>query len=146
MRTDRRQFSIGMAASSVGMIAAPSILRAADARVVIIGGGAAGATAAKYIARDSKGAIQVTLIEPKARYVTCFYSNLYLAGYRTLESITHDYDRLRDKYGITLLNDRAREVDAAAKRVTLEGGDRIVYDKLVVAPGVDLRSDRHRRL
>lgn len=141
MRADRRQFSVRMAATGLGMMAAPSILRAADARVVVIGGGAAGATAAKYIARDSKGAIQVTLIEPKARYVTCFYSNLYLAGYRTLESITHDYDRLRDKYGVTLIKDRAEEIDAAARRVTLASGEVIAYDKLVVAPGVDLRMD-----
>ncbi|MGI9420991.1 MAG: FCSD flavin-binding domain-containing protein [Geminicoccaceae bacterium] len=141
MRTNRRRFSAGAAAIGMGVVAAPSILRAADARVVVIGGGAAGATAAKYIARDSKGAIDVTLIEPKARYVTCFYSNLYLAGYRTLESITHDYSRLRDKYGVTLVTDRATEIDAAAKRIALESGDTIAYDKVVVAPGVDLRMD-----
>lgn len=141
MKVNRREFSAGFTATGLGVMAAPSILRAADARVVVIGGGAAGATAAKYIARDSKGAIQVTLIEPKARYVTCFYSNLYLAGYRTLESITHDYDRLRESYGVTLVTDRAREIDAGAKQVVLESGDVIAYDKVVVAPGVDLKLD-----
>jgi NADPH-dependent 2,4-dienoyl-CoA reductase/sulfur reductase-like enzyme len=109
--------------------------------VVVVGGGAAGATAAKYIARDSKGAVQVTLVEPKARYVTCFYSNLYLADYRTLESITHDYDRLRDSYGVTLVKESAADIDATAKQVPLESGEVIAYDKLVIAPGVDLRYD-----
>ncbi len=141
MSITRRQFTSGVATTAIGALAAPAIVRAADARVVVIGGGAAGATAAKYVARDSKGAIAVTLIEPKARYVTCFYSNLYLAGYRTLESITHDYDRLRDRYGIALVTDSVADIDAEAKRVTLASGGTIDYDKLVVAPGIDLKFD-----
>ncbi len=141
MSMTRRGFAGTTAAVGLGITAAPRILRAADARVVVIGGGAAGATAAKYIARDSKGAIQVTLIEPKQRYTTCFYSNLVLAGYRTLESITHDYNRLRDKYGITVIHDRAAGIDAGTRQVTTASGDVIAYDKLVVAPGIDLKFD-----
>lgn len=141
MRMNRRRFGKGAAAIGISTLAAPSVLKAADARVVVIGGGAAGATAAKYIARDSKGAIQVTLIEPKSRYTTCFYSNLYLAGLRTMESLTHDYNRLRDRYGIALVADRAAKIDASSKQVVLAGGDIVAYDKLVVAPGIDLKFD-----
>ena len=60
------------------MFGAPAVLGQGKPRVVVIGGGAGGATAAKYIAKDSAGAIAVTLVEPNAKYQTCFHSNLYL--------------------------------------------------------------------
>ena len=140
MTTSRRAFvkaagSIGIGAACLSAV--PKTLKAATARVVVIGGGAAGATAAKYLARDSKGELQVTLIEAKARYTTCFYSNLYIAGYRTLESITHDYNRLRERYGVEVITDEAVDIDSTGRLVRLAGGGVIGYDKLVVAPGID---------
>ena len=65
----------------------------AKARVVVIGGGVGGATVAKYLA-PSSATLDVTLVEPKQRYTTCFFSNLYLAGLRSLESLTHGYETL----------------------------------------------------
>lgn len=141
MSASRRQFI--KAAGRVGLglagaAAAPRILKAATARVVVIGGGAAGATAAKYLARESEGALQVQLVEARPRYTTCFYSNLYIGGYRSLESITHDYDRLRQRHGVEVIIDEAVEIDPAARQVRLAGGGVLDYDKLVVAPGIGL--------
>ena len=107
-------------------------------RVVIIGGGAGGATCARYLAKDSSGALAVTLVEQQQHYTTCFYSNLYLAGWRDLESLTYGYGGLQS-VGVQLVSTRAAAVDPAAKTVRLETGETLAYDKLVVAPGIDLR-------
>ncbi len=77
----RRHF-IGTAAAAGVALAAPPVLGNAKPKVVVVGGGAGGATAARYIAKDSKGAIDVTLVEPTRRYYTCFFSNLYIGGSR----------------------------------------------------------------
>lgn len=110
-------------------------------RVVVIGGGAGGATAARYIAKDSKGAIDVTLIEPSKTYTTCFFSNLYIGGFRDLKSIQHGYDKLSGEYGIKVVHDMATGVDRKAKTVTVGSGDKIPYDRLIIAPGIDLKYD-----
>jgi sulfide dehydrogenase [flavocytochrome c] flavoprotein chain len=110
-------------------------------RAVVIGGGAGGATAARYIAKDSKGAIDVTLIEPQAAFTTCFFSNLYLGGYRTFESITHSYDKMASANGIKLARAMADAVDRDKKEVVLSDGARVAYDRLVVAPGIDIIYD-----
>ena len=139
MTTSRRQFvkTAGRAGLGLaGVTAAPRLLKAATARVVVIGGGAAGATVAKYLSRDAEGALQVQLVEARPRYTTCFYSNLYIGGYRTLESITHDYDRLRRRYGVEVITDQAVEIDPVGRQVRLAGGGVLAYDKLVVAPGI----------
>jgi NADPH-dependent 2,4-dienoyl-CoA reductase/sulfur reductase-like enzyme len=105
---------------------------------VVVGGGAGGATVARYLAMVEP-ALQVTLIEPKQRYTTCFFSNLYLAGLRPFEALTHGYDTLAQRYGIRIVHDRATAIDPAAKTVRLAGGDRLDYDRLVVAPGIAFR-------
>jgi NADPH-dependent 2,4-dienoyl-CoA reductase/sulfur reductase-like enzyme len=107
-------------------------------RVVVIGGGAGGATCARYLAKQSGAALAVTLVEQQARYTTCFYSNLYLAGWRDFASLVHGYDGL-GAAGVRQIQARAVGVDPVAKSVRLESGERIAYDKLVVAPGIDLR-------
>ncbi|MFZ1774914.1 MAG: FAD-dependent oxidoreductase, partial [Rhizobiaceae bacterium] len=100
MDFNRRQLLTGTAALTGAMIlGAPAILAQAKPRVVVIGGGAGGATAAKYIAKDSAGAIAVTLIEPNEKYQTCFHSNLYLGGVRDYASITHEYTALAKTNG-----------------------------------------------
>ncbi len=83
MTLNRRHF-LGTTLAGAATLAAPMVMGAAHGkpRVVVIGGGAGGATAARYIAKDSEGEIDVTLIEPTRTYYTCFFSNLYLGGFR----------------------------------------------------------------
>jgi NADPH-dependent 2,4-dienoyl-CoA reductase/sulfur reductase-like enzyme len=106
-------------------------------RVVVVGGGAGGATAARYIAKDSKGEIDVTLIEPSRTYYTCFFSNLYLGGFQELSDIAHSYGTLAADYGINVVHDWAIGVDRDAKTVSLAGGGSVPYDKLILSPGID---------
>ncbi len=107
-------------------------------RVVVIGGGAGGgATCARYIAKDSKGEIDVTLVEPTRTYYTCFFSNLYMAGFRELGSIAHSYGKLASEYGINVVHDWAVNIDREAKTVSLAGGGTLTYDRLVLSPGID---------
>ena len=137
-KVNRRQFStlLGAGAASLSL---PYYARAQDKpRVVVIGGGAGGATAARYIAKDSEGAIDVTLIDDSETFTTCFFSNLYLGGFRDFGSITHGYDKLQSDYGITKVTGMATGVDRGAKTVTMADGATIPYDRLVVSPGIDL--------
>ena len=106
-------------------------------RVVVIGGGAGGATAARYIAKDAGEAVDVTLIVSEPQYTTCFFSNLYLGGFRTFESITHNYDTLASNYGITVVNGWADAIDRDAKAVVMADGSTVPYDRLIVSPGID---------
>ncbi len=136
----RREFGVAAGATGLALGAgmAPTLLKAAEGRVVVIGGGPGGATVAKYVAKDSGGAIAVALVQATPQFTTCFYSNLYLGGYRDFESITHNYDALRDKYGIDVIVDTAIEVDPAGRKVALAGGRTLDYDRLVIAPGIDI--------
>lgn len=143
MKLSRRSFTLaagaGAAASALGM---PSVLRAqSKGRVVVVGGGPGGGTAAKYIARDSKGALEVTLVQEHPTFTTCFYSNLYLGGMRSFDSITHGYSTLTRAYGVDMVFDRAVDVDTTAKTVALRGGGSLSYDVLVIAPGIDIVHD-----
>lgn len=104
--------------------------------VVVVGGGAGGATAARYIARDGAGKIDVTLVEADKSYQTCFFSNLYIGGFRSFDSLTHTYDRLVGNYGVAVVHDRAIGVDRDARRVTLQDGS-LDYDVLILSPGID---------
>jgi len=139
LMTTRRRLLQGAALLAPVALAAPAVLRAETRpRVVVIGGGPGGATVAKYLAKDSKGAIAVALVEPKESYTTCFYGNLYLGGQRTIQSITHTYVNLVHHYGITHYRDVAVAVDPVAKTVRLASGRSLSYDRLVMAPGIDI--------
>ena len=83
MSLNRRAF-IGTSIAATAALSAPMVRGQGKPRVVVVGGGAGGATAARYIAKDSDGAIDVTLIEPTRTYYTCFFSNLYLGGFREI--------------------------------------------------------------
>lgn len=141
-RLTRRQFNgllgTSAAAYTLGM---PYLAFGARPRVVVIGGGAGGATAARYLAKESEGALDVTLIEPSRRYYTCFFSNLYLGGFREYDSIGHAYGKLASDYGINVIHDWATGVDASAKTVALGSGTNVSYDRLVIAPGIEFKYD-----
>ncbi len=138
METSRRQFTSGAIGFALASVAMPPFVKAqAQGRVVVIGGGAGGATAAKYIAKSADGAIDVTLVQDTPQYTTCFYSNLYLGGMRSFSSITHGYEALAERYGINVLINRAIDVDSIKKQVVLRDGKTVPYDILVVAPGID---------
>ena len=110
---------------------------AAQGKVVVIGGGAGGATAAKYI-RKADPSIEVTLIEPKEYYYTCFMSNEVLAGERAMQSIKFGYDGLA-KYGIKVIHSLATGIDSVTKQVTTQSGETFNYDRLIVSPGIDFQ-------
>ena len=136
MTLNRRTF-LGTAGVLAAGLSAPMVLAQGKPRVVVVGGGAGGATAARYIAKDSKGEIDVILIEPSKTYYTCFFSNLYLGGFQELSDIAHSYGTLAAKYGINVVHDWAVGVDRDAKTVSLAGGGSIPYDKLILSPGID---------
>lgn len=136
---NRRTF-LGTTIAAGGMLAAPALMGQAKPRVVVIGGGAGGATAARYLAKDAAGALDVTLIEANPTYTTCFFSNLYLGGFRTLESLEHGYGGIAAA-GVNVIHDLATGVDRAARTVTLAGGQVVAYDRLVLSPGIDFRDD-----
>ena len=109
-------------------------------RVVVIGGGFGGATAAKYIKRADP-TIEVTLIEPQATFYTCPFSNLVLAGERSLDNIGHNFNELQQVYGVKVIHDWATDVDPVAHRVTLASGTQLNYDRLLMSPGIAIRWD-----
>ncbi len=136
MSLSRRGF-LGTTAAAGTMLSAPAVLGAGHPSVVVIGGGAGGATAARYIAKDSKGAIDVTLIEPQRRYYTCFFSNLAIGGFWDFEATGHSYASLASTHGVNVVHDMATAVDRDAKTVTVAGGMTFGYDRLIVSPGID---------
>ena len=137
MNFNRRLF-LGTGVVAATTLAAPSVFAAGHGkpRVVVVGGGAGGATAARYIAKDSKGAIDVTLIEPSRMYYTCFFSNLYLGGIKTIDDLGHSYGTMAAG-GVNVVHDWAVGVDRDAKTVSLAGGGSVSYDKLILSPGID---------
>jgi len=108
------------------------------AKVVVVGGGYGGATAAKYVRLLSGNQIDVVLIEPQASFVSCPISNLVLSGGKQLADLTTPYTGLTKNHGITVVKDYVIAIDTAKKRVTLARGASIGYDKLIVSPGVEL--------
>ena len=134
MKLNRRSFiAAGAATATLG---APALRANTKPRVVVIGGGAGGATVARYVAKDSKGEIDVTLIEPTRQYYTCFFSNLYLGGFREMDSLGHSYGNLAAG-GVNVVHDWAIGIDRDAKTVALAGGGSVPYDRLVLSPGID---------
>ncbi len=137
MPMNRRKF-LGTSAAASAAVAAPMVLAQGQAnpRVIVVGGGAGGATAARYIAKDSKGAVAVTLIEPSRTYYTCFFSNLYLGGFKEIDDLGHSYGNLAAS-GVNVVHDWAIGVDRDTKTVSLAGGASLPYDKLILSPGID---------
>lgn len=140
----RRQVLKGIGAASslplLGGLAAPAFASGSEGRVVVIGGGFGGATAAKYLKRANPN-LAVTLIEPAEVFYTCPFSNLFLGGLREMNQIAHGYDELRDRYGVEVLHTHAEDIDPVAHSVKLASGDTLEYDRLVLSPGIDIRWD-----
>lgn len=136
----RRRFAAFAGASLAVPLFAPVALGQGKPKVVVIGGGPGGATVARYVNKDAAGAVDVTLVEPQKAFTTCFFSNIYVGGYRSFKSITHGYDKIR-REGIKVMHEAAASIDREKKQVVLAGGRRLPYDRLVVAPGIDLKFD-----
>ncbi len=140
---DRREFtrligSAALAAASPGLFRSAAIAKG-NAKVVIIGGGAGGATVARILKAEAPQ-LDVTIVETQDIYTTCFNSNHYFGGFRTFASLQHSYDGLR-KLGITVATDTAFAVDTAKRTVALAGGTTIPYDRLVLSPGIAFKWD-----
>ncbi len=139
---DRRKFFGMLAAGSAGLTVAASELNAQSAtpkKFVVVGGGMAGATCAKYLAMWAKRSgmtVDVTLVDENARYVSCIMSNKVVTGERTLASLTYGYDTLASKFGLRFVNAAVTSVDTVNKTVSLSTLETLPYDRLVLAPGI----------
>lgn len=114
----------------------------AKARVLVVGGGFGGATAAKYVRLLSDYRLDVVLVEPNSSFVSCPLSNLVLGGSKTLGDITSPYSGLEQRHGVKRVNGFVASIDAQAKTATLASGETIAYDKLILSPGIDLMWDQ----
>ena len=112
------------------------------ARVLVVGGGFGGATAAKYVRLLSDSKIDVVLVEPDAAFVSCPMSNLVLGGSRLVADLTMPYTALTKQHGVTLVKDRVASIDPVKRVAVLASGASIGYDKLVLSPGVEMMWER----
>lgn len=122
------------AALGLAALASPPVVGRARPRLVVVGGGAAGASLVGAVA--ATGAVDVTLVEPEAALFACFRSNLVLGGLTSLAAITYPYERLVGRLGARHVRARAAAIDREARAVVLAGRERLAYDQLVVAPGI----------
>jgi len=139
MQTTRRAFLCGSAASASAAVLAVPALAQAKARVVVIGGGFAGATCAGEL-QKAEPRFVVTLVETNPTYTACPFSNSVIAGLRTIAEQRFGYDALRNA-GVSVINDFARTIDPLRRLVFVNGDSALGYDRLVLAPGIDFRWD-----
>ena len=122
--------------------ATPMIGTPDKARVLVVGGGFGGATAAKYVRVLSDAKIDVVLVEPDAAFVSCPLSNLVLGGSRQVADLTVPYTALAKQHGVTVVRDTVASIDPVKRVAVLGSGASIGYDKLVLSPGVEMMWDR----
>ena len=140
MALNRREFLRWMSASA-GMTALAGCetpggaAPAGAARVVVVGGGFGGATAAKYVKMWAPD-IDVVMVERNAHFISCPISNLVLGGNTTMQDITMGYGALRER-GVRLMRDEVTAIDPATREVRLARGASLPYDRLIVSPGID---------
>lgn len=127
----------GTALGSLGLLSGCATTGGSGPKVVVIGGGYGGATAAKYVRMWSDYRVDVTLVEPNASFVSCPISNLVLGGSKTMADITSPYDGLTKRHGVKLVQDMATRIDPDKKVVLLAKGGELPYDRLIVSPGID---------
>lgn len=139
----RRAFLTTLAAAAAGVAAGFSSTpgREPKGRVVVVGGGYGGATAAKYLKLWGGDFVAVTLVESEAAFVSCPLSNLVLGGSRRMSDITIPYAGLA-AHGVDVIQDMAVAIDAERREVRLAHGARVLYDRLVLSPGIGFFYDR----
>ncbi len=136
---NRRDFIKTTSAAGALLLTQNSLARASKpplGRVVVIGGGYAGTTAAKYIRLWSLGNIEVVVIEKNSQFVSCPMSNLVLGGSKTIHNLTFGYDLVQKNHGVKWVQDEVTAIDTNSKKIKMQRGE-IRYDRLIVAPGVD---------
>jgi sulfite dehydrogenase len=140
--TDRRRLLLAGAAFGGLALAgcASTATGPSIGRVVVVGGGFGGATAARYL-RLWGGNVEVTLVERNPSFISCPISNLVVGGYRQMADITMGYDGLK-AMGVKVVQGEVTAIDAAGKRVRLAGGTELPYDRLIVSPGIDFMNDQ----
>jgi len=140
MKNNRRNFiKAAGAVAATSTIGFPYIALGSGKRVVVIGGGTGGGTAAKYLKRADPS-LDVTVIEANKHYFTGYMSNEVLSGSRTLDSIKFGYDGMK-KHDVKVVHDRVTAIDATKKIITTESGNMYIYDRCIVSPGVDYKWD-----
>ncbi|NQV82548.1 MAG: FAD-dependent oxidoreductase [Rhodospirillales bacterium] len=139
-RTFNRLLS-GAGLAAAGHALTPAAGARARPKAIVIGGGAAGASAVVFLARNFPG-IDITLIEANPRYIAPFFASRYLGGLKPLDFISHEYRALTEKYGVRVLHATATAIDADNKTVVLQDGARVPYDRLIAAPGIDFKFDK----
>jgi len=136
----RRELLMSGALALAGCASGPPLPQ--KTRVLVVGGGYGGATAAKYLRWLSGYTLDVLLVEPEPDFVSCPMSNLVLGGTATLAQISRNRDALERRHGVRLVRDRVARIDTAARRATLASGVVIGYDKMLLSPGVELMNDQ----
>jgi len=136
LRTSGTGLGLGLLTAGCATPMTGDIAPKTGRRVVVIGGGWGGATAAKYL-RLSDPSIDVVLLEPNDRFISCPFSNLVLSGVRSMGSITFEYRGLR-RHGVRLIHREATAIEPDTKRVRI-GEGYLQYDRLIVAPGVEFQ-------
>jgi NADPH-dependent 2,4-dienoyl-CoA reductase/sulfur reductase-like enzyme len=139
-RRSRRAFlKTATAGAAAALLPRPAVSQRASGRVVVVGGGFAGATCARFVKRIDPR-ISVTLVAASQTFTACPFSNAVIAGLRELKEQQFGYDKLAAEQ-VALNFAPAASIDAQARVVTLTDGTRLGYDRLVLAPGIDLRWD-----
>ncbi len=140
-KISRRGFlkASGASVALLGLSGVPSFGAEAKRKVIVIGGGWGGATAAKYL-RLHDSSLDVTLLEPNKEFISCPFSNLVVAGVENLKTLTMNYNGLR-KYGVRIRHEAATAIDPDKKQVRV-GKDSLAYDRLIVSPGIDFLWDQ----
>jgi NADPH-dependent 2,4-dienoyl-CoA reductase/sulfur reductase-like enzyme len=136
-RSVLKTLALGATATATVTAFARPVFAQAKAKVVVIGGGFAGATCARFLKRHG---LDVALVERNPAYISCPLSNAVLTGLRPMEGQTFGYDAVR-REGITVIHEHAARVDPQARQVRLDNGTILDYDRLVLAPGIDMRFD-----
>ncbi len=139
MSASRRHLLVGLSAVAAGAFASPLGHARAIGRVVIIGGGFGGATAARTLKRLAPS-LDVTLVEPATEFISCPFSNLVIAGQRELASQRFSY-RALEREGVNVVHDHAIDISAETSMVRCKDGVDLPYDRVILSPGIDLRWD-----
>jgi len=131
-----RRTILQMIPASAALSMMPRVKAQTPHRVVVVGGGFAGATVAKYLRMWSSGALEVVLIEPQAAHISCIMSNLVLNGRLSVKDLSFNYNALQGTYGVNVIRDRAVRINGVGKELKLKSAGWMPYDSLVLAPGI----------